>query len=141
MGRLALIGLFALSLAAAHAQDIAKGESNIACVARLSIPDYPTVPRLARISATITAIATLGPNGDVREFKTAKPAPSMEKLFMPSIEKAVRESVFLPKCAASVVTIIFHFELSNSLPINAVAMSFGYPNEFWITGGPALAHY
>jgi hypothetical protein len=131
--------LFLMSLIAGTG--LAQDKSNAECVEKLKIPEYPR-PMLfsSSLVGTVMAMVTLGDNGAVNAFKAdAEVTRGTELFFTASVEKAVRASSFKSECAGRVVTLIFHFDHSKSAPQDGVSMSFGFPNEFWLTGGPRTA--
>lgn len=135
--RTSLLLLILLALKAA-----AQPETNIACVARLEITAYPLVAKQARISGVLTATVLLGHDASVvktssewdSEFKTNEP------LFLRDIEKSLRASSFAKVCADKAVRLVFHFVVAGgSVPSpQPPTISFGYPNEFWITAQPTI---
>jgi hypothetical protein len=121
---------------------LAQTETNIACVERLEIPAYPLVAKQARISGVLTATVLLGHDASVvktssewdSEFKKNEP------LFLRDVEKSLRASSFARVCADKAVRLVFHFVVAGgSVPSpQPPTISFGYPNEFWITVQPTI---
>jgi hypothetical protein len=122
---------------------MAQTETNIACVERLEIPDYPVLAKQARISGVLTATVLLGPDASV--LKTASEWDSetkkIESLFLREVEKSLRVSSFAKACANKTVKLVFHFVVAGS-PVPSPQppiIFFGYPNQFWMTVRPTEA--
>src|SRR5579862_654562 len=129
--RLALLS-FAL-LGTAWAQD---SESNMSCVERLEMPQYPPLPRQARISGSVTATASLGSTGVVETKTVGHP------LLADAVTKAVAGSAFLKSCAGKSVIVIYDFEIDTTEQSNApTKLSFSYPNQFRITVPAPLPNF
>ncbi len=110
--------------------------SNIGCVEHLEMPDYPPLPRQARIQGIQTVKVLLSEQATVQTVQSsiqARPA-LVEKAFKESAEKAVKNSRFSKTCGGKTVTLVFQYELraddSKSL------FAFEPPNHFWIRAGP-----
>lgn len=83
-----------------------------------------------RISGRVTATVFVASDGSLQTKASGHP------LLAPAVEKAIRASVFLKACGGKSVTLVFNFVLSENLDTQRV--SFGYPNQFWISVGPRL---
>jgi hypothetical protein len=62
------------------------------------------------------------------------------KLLAPAVEKAIRASTFLKTCGGKSVRLVFNFVLGKNLDPDKLPqhVSFGYPNQFWISVPPRL---
>lgn len=124
----------------ASAQSDLNSEPNASCVERLRMPAYPKLANAARISATATAIVTLAFDGSIQnaavDFGTA-PATA-KRLFTPAVEQAIQASAFRKTCGGKSVRLVFNFVLGEELDPNNLpqTVSFGYPNQFWISVPP-----
>jgi hypothetical protein len=116
-----LLLILAACLGVASAQDT---ESNMACVERLQMPLYPGLAHQARISGTVTAAVSIPAEGAVRIDAKG------HRLLAPYVEQAIRASTFRKACAGKSVKLIFNFSFDED---RYKAVSFGYPNQFWIT--------
>jgi hypothetical protein len=123
----------------------AEPDGNLACIEKLQIPDYPTMPRQARISGVVIATIKLTPDGRIRSLSTRFDAGSNLKagpLFLPTVETALRSSVYAKACEDKPITLVFNFVIGeNFLPDNVrERVSFGYPNRFWILVPPEVVN-
>lgn len=130
--------IFAAAHVAAHAQT---PESNVSCVERLTIPEYPALAKQAQIQGTITATFTVPSLGSSPKVKTEYSGPLDGKkvvaMLQVTVEKAIHGATFRQGCAGKQVRLIFHFELIDdprTRPTQSV--SFGSGNEFWISVVP-----
>jgi hypothetical protein len=122
----------------AFAQTESAAKSNIDCIERLEIPEYPQLPRQARIQGVQTVLIVLSDRASVlrveSEFRTE--AGRTNTLFNAAAESAIKHSLFHRKCAGKRVALVFHYELSEMASSNPFA--FEYPNHFWIRTGPIV---
>jgi hypothetical protein len=113
--------------------------SNIECLERLEIPDYPPVPRQARIQGMQTIKVLLSERGTAQIVESTLHDNSgaiqlRKKDFTESAEKAIKNSGFSKTCGGRIITLVFHYELRDDESKSLFA--FGPPNHFWIRGGP-----
>jgi hypothetical protein len=110
--------------------------SNIECLERLEMPDYPPLPRTARIAGIQTVKVLLSDQATVRTVESSVRAKStaVEKGFKESAEKALRNSQFSKTCGGKTITLVFHYELCEDS--NQSLFAFAPPNHFWIRFGP-----
>ena len=115
----------------AYAQDL---DSNISCVERLQVPVYPPLADAARIAGRVTATVLLASDGSLQTKASGHP------LLAPAVEKAIRASVFLKACGGKSVTLVFNFVLGENFDPDKLPqrVSFGYPNQFWISVPPRV---
>jgi len=127
----------------ASAQSDPGTESNVSCVERLQMPYYPPLADQARISGTVTATVSLGTDGSIQNTTMDMGAASTtaKRLFPPEVHKALRASGFHKGCGGKSVTLVFHFVLGEQSDPHGLpqAVSFGYPNQFWISVPPMIA--
>jgi hypothetical protein len=121
---------------------MAQTETNIACLERLEIPTYPPLAKQARIAGALTVAIQLGPDSSVGNVSSEwspqwASVAKMAGIFVPVVEKSLRESKFAKSCSGKKVTLVFNFVLAESLLPQEIKFSFGYPNQFWITA-PAM---
>jgi hypothetical protein len=111
-------------------------DSNIGCIERLQLPEYPALAKQARIQGTITATISVPSPGTSPKVETAYTGPfeRTKGIISQPVEDAVRRARFRQGCTGKQVTLILHFELIDdprTRPIQSV--SFGGGNEFWIS--------
>jgi len=125
-------------LGAASAQSNPVAESHASCIERLQMPAYPKLADAARVSGTLTATITLAPDGSIQN--TVLEMGPRKSLFSKAVEEALRASTFRRSCAGKSVILIFHFVLATDLDKNSLpqTISFGYPNQFWISVPPQI---
>lgn len=123
---------FALCCWPALAQSDQESESNMSCVERLQMPLYPPLAALARISGRITTTINLTASGMIESTKMEAESaiPNAKLLLGAAVEQALHESAFHRGCGEKSVRLIFHFGFDSD-PYKRV--SFGYPNQFWIS--------
>jgi hypothetical protein len=111
-------------------------ESNIGCLERLEMPDYPPLPRIVRIQGVQTVRVILSEHATVQSVESSFHAktPEVEKAFKESADKAVKNSQFSKSCGGKTVTLVFHFEYRED--DNKSLFAFEPPNQFWIRAGP-----
>src|SRR5437868_9354438 len=100
--------LLILSLALVGAASAQDSDSNLSCVERLEIPQYPSLPRQARISGNVTATATLGATGAVETKTVGHP------LLADAATKAIAASAFLKSCAGKSVIVVYDFVIDTT---------------------------
>lgn len=119
------------------AQDQGEPTNTTRCVERLEMPEYPPLPRQARVQGKQTVSVVLAERGSVvrinSDFHT--PAGRSNTYFNAAAEKAIRTSRFSPNCAGKTVTVVFHYEL-DEVGAERSGFAYGYPNHFWIRLGP-----
>jgi len=114
----------------------AASPTNIECVERLEIPDYPPLPRTASIQATQTVKVLLSDQATGQRIETSLQGkhPTVEKDFKDGAEKALKNSRFLKTCGGKTISLIFHYELRADDNKSSL-FAFGPPNHFWIRAG------
>jgi hypothetical protein len=121
----------------ASAQSNLDTESNTLCIERLRMPVYPRLADASRISGSLTSTVILGSTGSVQSIvlDTGGTSTTAKRLFSPAVEKALQLSAFSKTCSGKSVRLVFHFVLGEELDPNHLpqAISFGYPNQFWIS--------
>jgi hypothetical protein len=87
----------------------------------------------ARLTANLDIEVLVGSDGSAQKisFDSAAASATARKVFDPVTEKAIRASKFDGSCSEIKVNLIFHFVLAKE-----PSMSFGYPNQFWISVQP-----
>jgi len=110
--------------------------SNIECVERLEVPDYPLLPRMASLQATQTVKVLLSEQATVQTIESSPQARTIEveKAFTGSAEKALKNSRFAKTCGGKTITLVFHYEFREDE--NKSLFAFEPPNHFWIRAGP-----
>ena len=111
--------------------------SNIECLERLEIPDYPLVARTARIQVIQTVKVLLSDQATIQNVDQSLQgkAVNVEKFFQESAEKALKNSRFSKTCGGKTITLVFHYELRDD-PNKSSLFAFKPPNHFWIRYGP-----
>ena len=119
--------LLTLALCAwpALAQSNQDADSNMSCVDRLQMPLYPPLAQQARISGSVTATVAVTSDGALQTE-----AAGGHPLLAAAVEKALRASVFRGNCSGKTVRLIFNFGFDSD---PGKRVSFGYPNQFWIS--------
>lgn len=138
-GALLAAGLL-LAIAPYHAaaqSGPAEGTSNIACLERLEMPDYPALPRQARIQITQTVTVLLSDQATIQSVEQSLQgkAFNLEKFFKEGAEKALKNSRFSKTCGGKTITLVFHYEIRDD-PNRSSLFAFEPPNHFWIRAGP-----
>jgi hypothetical protein len=107
--------------------------SNIECLERLEIPDYPPLARTARLQATQTVKVLLSNQATLQsiELSLREKAVNLEKFFKEGAEKALKNSRFSKTCGGKTITLVFHYELSHG----DTSLAFEPPNHFLIRSG------
>jgi hypothetical protein len=122
---------FALCAWPALAQSDQDGGSNMSCVERLQMPVYPPLARLARISGSVTATVIMSTEGSIQVTSSQSAHP----LVTQAVENALHGSAFSRACVHKPIQLVFNFvfdEKSNP-GRTSPQVSFGYPNQFWIS--------
>ena len=132
--------LFAIAPYGASGQaGLAESPSNVECLERLEMPEYPPLARQARIEGTQTVKVVLSGEGTVRTVESSFQAKiaEVEKAFKKSAERAINASQLSKTCGGKTITLIFHYELhvGGDKPLFA----FGPPNQFWVRAVPFYA--
>ena len=124
-----VLALF-MGISAEYSQNLAD-DSNISCARRLEIPLYPALADAARVSATVTAVVRVGPDGFAHEVHfDAGGGSTMQDLFVSSVKESLRASDFVDVCKGKIVRIQFEFALGDKVGSQRVV--FGFPNHFTI---------
>ena len=115
----------------------AESPSNIECLERLEIPDYPPLPRTARIQVIQTVKVLLSDQATVQNIESSiqGKAIGVEKDFKQGAEKALKNSLFSKTCGGKAILLVFHYEIRDD-PNRSSLFAFGPPNHFWIRYGP-----
>ena len=129
-----LLLTFALCTWPALAQSNQDSESNMSCIERLQMPVYPPLAAAARISGSVTATVLVASDGSV-QTKVAG-----HSILSPAVEKAIRASAFRKTCGGKSIRLVFNFVLGERLDPDRLSqrVSFGYPNQFWISVPPRV---
>jgi hypothetical protein len=118
----------ALCLTSVFAQSAVLPPSNIECMKRLELPQYPSLPRSVRVEATETVRVVLSDNGSVARIETQFQVPDksddIRRSFSDAADNSIGRSRFVEGCAGKTVTLIFHFELNDRINDS---FSFAYP--------------
>jgi hypothetical protein len=128
---------------AANAQDVAQPvPTNADCVQRLEMPSYSKLALAARIQGAIATTIKLSSTGSLQTIMTERHGMTEIltnglKILVPSIEEAIKKSVFRSDCAGKTVRLVFRFEIKGAFREDpTVSFAFSYPNEFWISTPP-----
>jgi len=115
----------------------AESPSNIGCLERLEMPDYPPLPRQARIQGIQTVKVLLTEQATVQSVESSIQVRTtvVERAFKESAEKALKNSQFSQTCGGKTITLVFHYEYRDD-PNRSSLVAFGPPNHFWIRYGP-----
>ncbi len=131
MVRLVMVAAMCAGMAAAQSGQDAG--TNTSCVDRLEMPVYPPLAQQARISGDLTVTVAINADGTIH---TALPAGA-HRILSSAVENAVQASVFRKECRGKSVTLVFNFVVAGQPDGKPQRVSFGYPNQFWITVPPA----
>jgi hypothetical protein len=138
-----LILMSSAGLGILSGQSVSDTMSNAFCIERLQMPYYPPLADHARISGIVTAIVSLAADGSVQDTTMDMGAASAtaKHLFPPAVRDALRASTFHKGCDGKPVTLIFHFGPGEEADPRgrSPTISFGYPNQFWISFSPMIA--
>jgi hypothetical protein len=128
--------LLALALCSwpALAQSNQEADSNMSCVERLQMPVYPKLAEQAAIRGSVTAMVIVASDGSPQTKAVG------HKLLVPAVEKAINTSAFLKTCGGKSVKLIFNFVVGENFDPDKLPqrVSFGYPNQFWISVPPRV---
>jgi hypothetical protein len=114
----------------------AESRSNIECLQRLEIPEYPALPRQAQIQVIQTIKVILSDQATVQDIESSLQGRAiLEKNFKDGAENALKNSQFSKTCGGKTITLVFHYELRDD-PKRSSLFAFGPPNHFWIRYGP-----
>jgi hypothetical protein len=126
--RLQFLLTLALCCWPALAQSDQESEPNMSCIERLRLPVYPPLAAAARISGSVTATVVVASDGSVQTKMAG------HSILSPAVDYALRASSFRKSCGTKSVTLVFKFVLSDYHPDGRLQdVSFGYPNQFWIS--------
>ena len=111
--------------------------SNIECLERLEIPDYPPLARSARIQVIQTVKVLLSDQATIQNIEQSLQGKvvKLDRLFKDSAEKALKNSQFSKTCGGKTIMLVFHYEIRDD-PNRSSLFAFGPPNHFWIRYGP-----
>jgi hypothetical protein len=125
---------FALCSWPALAQTNQEADSNMSCIEQLQMPVYPPLANSARISGSVTATVVVTSDGS---FQTNAVG---HKLLVPAVEKAISTSAFLKTCDGKSIRLVFNFVLGENFDADRLPqrVSYGYPNQFWISVPPRV---
>jgi hypothetical protein len=120
----------------ALAQSDQEAGSNMSCVERLQMPVYPPLANSAGISGSVTATVVIAPAGSIQTTFSSGAHP----LLSPSVAYALRASSFHKSCGGKSVRLVFNFVLGENFDPDKLPqrVSFGYPNQFWISVPPRV---
>jgi hypothetical protein len=122
-------------------QPATESATNVSCLARIAVPNYPALANSARIAADVTVSIVIGRDSASHQITTRveKPHGDVRRLFAERVEKAIRSSTFNNQCVGRTIELVFSFELGNDMPVEGSkqTISFSYPNRFTITSGPS----
>jgi len=105
--------------------------SNIECLERLEMPDFPPVPRAAHIQSIQTVKVLLSDQATVRTVESSvQGSIGTEKYFKESAEKTLKNSRFSKTCGGKTITLVFHYEFREDSDKSLSA--FAPPNHLWI---------
>jgi hypothetical protein len=131
-----LLLTFALCSWTALAQTNQDADSNMSCVERLQMPAYPPLAAAARISGKLAVTVAISPGGAIQKASVDVELGTVNaKLLVPAVETALRASAFRSDCSGKSVRLIFNFGFDSD---QGKAVSFGYPNKFWISVPPPI---
>jgi hypothetical protein len=110
----------------------------------LKAPDarLPFSCQASRLWGTFAVSVTLGPGTSVQTVSSEMESNvrlSRKAIFVPALEKSIRESSFAHGCGGKTVTLMVQFVLGTGAPANhGQDVSFGFPNRFWISTPPPV---
>lgn len=115
----------------------AEDTSNIGCLERLEMPEYPPLPRAARIQVIQTVEVLLSDQATIQNVEQSLHVRTaeVERSFKEGAEKALKNSRFSKACGGKTITLVFHYELRDDEKGSSL-FAFGSPNHFWIRYGP-----
>lgn len=111
--------------------------SNIECLERLEIPDYPPLARMAQIQVIQTVKVLLSDQATVQDVDQSLQGKvvKLDGPFKEGAEKALKNSRFSKSCGGKTITLVFHYEIRDD-PNRSSLFAFGPPNHFWVRAGP-----
>jgi hypothetical protein len=132
-----------------------EGPSNIECLERLEMPDYPPLAGQARVQVIQTVKVLLSDEATIQaitqtlESRVQRISGQTDKSFFSKsdkralgfpegAERAVKNSRFSKACGGKTITLVFHYEIREDYSISLFA--FGPPNHFWIRYGPVYVN-
>ena len=126
----------ALVIAPCRAQGQPESSSNIECLEHLEIPQYPPLPRQARITGVQTAKVLLSDQAVVQSVENSFRGISIgpENDFKAAVEKALKNSRFSKTCGGKTITLVFQYAIRQNE--NESLFVFEPPNYFLIRAGP-----
>lgn len=109
-----------------------ESSSNINCLEKIEMPEYPELPRAAHIEGVQTVKVLLNDQASVQAIETSFQGNSgnTEEHFAQGAEKAVKNSRFLKACGGKTVTLVLHYEFRDAPQKSLFA--FAPPNHFWV---------
>ena len=115
----------------------AESPSNIECLERLEIPDYPPLARQARVQNIQTVKVLLNDHATIQSIEQGLQGKlvSFDRLFKEGAEKALKNSQFSKTCGGKTIMLVFHYEIRDD-PNRSSLFAFGPANHFWIRYGP-----
>jgi hypothetical protein len=115
----------------------AEGPSNVECLERLEIPDYPPLARQANIQVTQIVKVLLSDQATAQniQYSSQGNPVKFERLFKEGTEKALTNSRFSKTCGGKTITLVFHYEIRDD-PDKLQLFAFRPPNHFWIRAAP-----
>jgi hypothetical protein len=115
--------------------------SNIECLERLEIPDYPPLARQAQIQVIQTVKVLLSDQATIQNVEQSLQGKvvKLDGFFKEGAEKALKNSRFSKTCGGKTITLVFHYEIRDD-PDRPSLFAFGPPNQFWIRYGPVYAN-
>jgi hypothetical protein len=114
------------------------------CVDRLVAPYYPPVAASARVAFENLAVGVrLNPDGSVASFNPKLPKGSEDKgkLFEASLDWAIRNSTFRPKCQDREIELVYDFQLAYEDKKNEGRVSFQPPNRIEIVSRVPIVQF
>jgi hypothetical protein len=119
----------------------AESPSNIECLERLEIPDYPPLARQAQIQVIQAVKVLLSDQATVQNVEQTLQGKvvKLDGFFKEGAEKALKSSRFSKTCGGKSVTLVFHYEIRDD-PNRSSPFAFGTPNHFWIRYGPVYVN-
>ena len=115
----------------------AESPSNVECLERLEIPDYPILARQGGVENIQTVKVLLSDQATIQSIEQSLQGKlvKIDRLFKEGAEKALKNSRFSRTCGGKTVTLVFHYEIRDD-PNTSSLFAFGPANHFWIRYGP-----
>jgi hypothetical protein len=128
-------GLLMLTTVPRASAQLRNTQSGAECLEKLEVPNYPALPRQARIQGTLTVEVQLSDRAAVQSVRSTFKGNDgrTNELFAADAERAIRDSRFSRACVGRSVTLIFHYEFRET---EGPLFTFAPPNEFWIRSAP-----